>query len=370
MKKYSKLLCAILTVCMMLTILPFGAFAATPASFKDVKGHWAEDYIVYMSNTISKDGKQYIIGGYADGTFKPDTYITRGAVAAILDRADGFTRTNKTKDFPDVAKDNVFYANIMACADNGVINGYKDGTFKPANNITRQAAIAMIARCAMTEANYKEFANAAECQKFLAATYTDWTQISQDFYAEICFLAKYGNLQGYKDGTMRPQNNITRAEFVKLLFGLVRGDGTPVVPGKTYTLGITVSDGKNTETASAKLLTSKSNFVAEVMQQLIAKRGDLEKKFDGNGLGVSVDKVIAVYNKDKEGGWTSAEKTEWMKVLKAEFGEASGDGMLINAALNTDSTLADLNCTTYTANFKDSAGTQYTVSIVICQTAA
>lgn len=370
MKKHSKLLCAILTVCMMLTVLPLAAFAAEPVSFSDVKGHWAEDYIVYVSNELSADGKQYIIGGYSDGTFKPDTNITRGAVAAILDRSEGFPRTNKAKDFPDVAKDHVFYENIMACADNGVINGYGDGQFKPGNSITRQAAVAMIARCAMTDKEYKEFANAADCQKILSARFKDSDQISKDFYAEICFLIQYGNLQGYKDGTLRPGNNITRAEFVKLLFGLVRGDGTPVVPGKTYTLDIAVSDGKNDMSASAKLLTNESNFVATVMQQLIASRDELDKKFPDSGFGASVDKIIDLYNKDSKDGWTADEQKEWVTCIADELGDAEGDYMLVSAALDTGATLSDLNCDTYTATVKNAAGTQYNVTVTISQTAA
>ena len=86
MKKCSKLLCAILTVCMMLTILPLGALAENEAhvSFTDTNGHWAEKYITYWANTLSKDGTQYVIGGYPDGSFMPDANIPAARLRQYL----------------------------------------------------------------------------------------------------------------------------------------------------------------------------------------------------------------------------------------------------------------------------------------------
>lgn len=372
MKKYSKLLCAILTLCMILTVLPFGVLAASdnPVSFTDVKGHWAEDFIVYWSNTTAVNGEGYVIGGYADKTFKPDACITRGAAAAILDRAAGFERTNATKDFPDVVKDSTFYANIMACADNGVINGYNDGTFRPQSNITRQAAIAMIARCAMGDDDYKEFSNAADCRKILDK-FEDADKISSNFYAEICFLMTYGNLQGYNDGTLRPENNITRAEFIKLLFTITNGAGTPVVPGKTYNLEVSVTDGENTVKVSADKLTSDTIFVSEMLSLAVENRDKFGEKFASSDLEKSIETCCAIYAADSmDGKWSDKELTDWLDNFEASFGEAEADIVLILAALDPEATLGDMACNTYTASMKDAAGVQYTLTVTISESAA
>ena len=365
-KKYSKLICTILTVCMMLTILPFCAFAASDkaVSFNDIKGSWAEEYILYWSNTLSKDGKSYVIGGYADGSFKPDENITRGAVAAILDRAYGFSESGATKDFTDVPKTNTFYKNIMACADNGVINGYGDGSFKPANSITRQAAIAMIARCAMDKDNYKQYSDKAACKKLLSEKFKDAGLISEQFYAEFCYMCTYGNLEGYGDGTVRPDQNITRAQFVKLLYSSINGGGgSAVVPGKTYTLKATLSNGSKSISSSATKLNSDASIVEELMGIAVANSSDINKAFPSPAGSKSLNAFISLYKICDEEGWTNASKSDWKECISA-----TGDSAIINAFSDPESTTAinTLSCNrTYKVNITDDAGTyELTVTLV------
>lgn len=367
-KKYSKLICTILTVCIMLTILPFCAFAASDksVSFNDIKGSWAEEYILYWSNTLSKDGKSYVIGGYADGSFRPDENITRGAVAAILDRAYGFSESGATKDFNDVPKTNTFYKNIMACADNGVINGYADGSFKPANSITRQAAIAMIARCAMTQDNYKQYSDKGACKKILSAKFKDAGLISEQFYAEFCYMCNYGNLEGYGDGTVRPGQNITRAQFVKLLYSSINGGGgggSSVVPGKTYTLKATLSDGNKSISASVTKLESDASIVEELMGIAVANSSDISKAFPSPAGSKSLNAFISYYKICNESGWNSTTKAEWKECISA-----TGDSAIINACYDPESSTAisTLSCNrAYKVDITDDAGTyELTVTLV------
>lgn len=340
MKKLSKILCAILTVCMLMTIMPFGAFAANEksVSFTDTQGSWAETYIMYWSNTKAKDGSGYVIGGYADGTFRPDDNITRGAVAAILDRAFGFDASGATKDFNDVAKGSTFYKNIMACADNGVINGYSDGSFKPGNSITRQAAIAMIARCSMSKADYAQYSDKASCKKTLTNKFSDAGDISEQFYAEFCYLCAKGALDGYNDGTVRPGQNITRAQFVKLLYAITKGGSSdPVVSGKTYTLKVILSDGSKSLSASVSKLQSSAVIVDELMGLAVANRSDINSTFSSSGLNA----YIAIYDMHNDTSWDDTSKENWNKQISA-----TGDDAIISACKDPESTttIKTLNC--------------------------
>lgn len=343
---------------MMLTILPFGAFADS-VSFTDVKGNWAEEYILEMANKPAKDGSGYVIGGYSDGTFRPGDNITRGAVAAILDRAYGFKATGATKDFNDVAKGNTFYKNIMACADNGVINGYSDGSFKPANSITRQAAIAMIARCAMDKDNYNQFSDKAACKKLLSDKFKDAGQISEQFYAEFCYLCTYGNLDGYADGTVRPGQNITRAQFVKLLSTTKIDNPGSVVPGKTYTLKLTLSNGNASLSSSVTKLQSNAVIVDEIMGIAVDKRADIDKTFSSAGLNGYIA-TYDLYNNNL--GWNTDAKARWNNCISV-----SGDQAIISACADPESSAAisTLSCNHgYKVTINDK-GSTFTLTVTL-----
>ena len=84
--------------------------------------------------------------------------------------------------------------------------GYPDWTFVPAANITRGEAAAMFARL------FKEYPG-------LDYNYKNYyTDVDESYWGfkEVAYLSEFGILSGYSDGTFRPNNKITRAEFVKI----------------------------------------------------------------------------------------------------------------------------------------------------------
>lgn len=110
-----------------------------PNSFKDIDGtKWYANAIGYM--------EQYgIIKGYTDGTFKPETPISRAEFAAIAARFDTLV-TGEPNIFSDVAETYWARDYISFATDKGWIKGYLDGTFKPGNNITRAEVVALVNR--------------------------------------------------------------------------------------------------------------------------------------------------------------------------------------------------------------------------------
>lgn len=73
-----------------------------------------------------------IIGGYTDGTFRPNNNISRAEVAKMVCIAIGWElKAPATPSFSDVAKDNWAYMYVETAKAHGVLNGYKDGSFGP-----------------------------------------------------------------------------------------------------------------------------------------------------------------------------------------------------------------------------------------------
>jgi len=110
------------------------------SSFPDVsKTHWAYQYI--------ETAKAYgAIGGYEDGTFKPDDYITRAEISKMITISAGLTINASGTPFPDVSTFYWAYQYIMTCRNNNIIDGYDDGTFKSSNSASRAEASTMIYR--------------------------------------------------------------------------------------------------------------------------------------------------------------------------------------------------------------------------------
>ncbi|NBD24339.1 S-layer homology domain-containing protein [Paenibacillus glycinis] len=107
--------------------------------FKDLgKSNPYQDSILALANRM-------VINGYPDGSFKPESVVTRAEFAAMLNRALGILpKQQASKSFKDVAN-GVWYApQVNAAVDAGLINGYTDGTFRPNQNITHQEMIVML----------------------------------------------------------------------------------------------------------------------------------------------------------------------------------------------------------------------------------
>ncbi|MDQ5822964.1 MAG: S-layer homology domain-containing protein [Chloroflexota bacterium] len=86
---------------------------------------------------IERMARRGIIGGYADGAFRPNSPATRGQISKIVSNAAGYDEPVSGQTFSDVAPDSPFYTFIERMVGRDVIGGYADGTFRPNNNATR-----------------------------------------------------------------------------------------------------------------------------------------------------------------------------------------------------------------------------------------
>lgn len=135
-KSKKRFISLLMVVSMIMTMIPFSAFAnETTAS--DLDGHWAEKVITEWMD-------YGVIKGYEDGTVRPNNSITRAEMTAMLDRVMDY-QTKADNTFSDLQ--DTWYTDVILKANAaGVIGGYPDGTVKPDATITRQEAVAMFSR--------------------------------------------------------------------------------------------------------------------------------------------------------------------------------------------------------------------------------
>lgn len=163
-----------------------------------------EDNQIYTvpNNTELNIHKAYI-SGYENGLFKPDGYITRAETASMLYRIYDVKETGTVKRFSDIEKGSWYETAVNAMCSSGIVNGYEDNTFRPDKEITRAEFVTMLMRN-------------NGVLKFESVPFSD---VSGDMWSSEYIYSAYksGYVDGYEDGTFRPDKYITRAEAVKII---------------------------------------------------------------------------------------------------------------------------------------------------------
>ncbi|WP_338754462.1 alpha/beta fold hydrolase [Bacillus sp. FJAT-52991] len=139
----------------------------------------------------------------------------------IQDISDWVKGDKHSVSFTDVGSDFWAYKEIQFIAEKGYINGYKDGSFQPNKAVTRAHAA-------------KILANALNFDPKLVKDSTEFKDVASDneFLPYIRFLKQKGVLSGFKDGTFRPNEELTRAQLAKLLSTAFDLKGHPTKPFK------------------------------------------------------------------------------------------------------------------------------------------
>lgn len=106
--------------------------------FTDISGYWAQQYISQLAN-------RGVIGGFPNGTFKPETKITRAQFAAIAAQALKLP-AGSGSNFTDVPGAHWAAAVIGAASNAGLIGGFPDGSFKPEESLTRAQALVILSK--------------------------------------------------------------------------------------------------------------------------------------------------------------------------------------------------------------------------------
>lgn len=193
----------------------------------DIDGHWSAPYVRALKETkIGEDGPRIIRGYWTDegAMFRPDHEISRFELLKIVllgscivpsEEVDSgafsftdFRRAPRPRETEDAAlKRRIIYT----AYDRDIIDGYPDGTFQPDAPINRAEALKII----FTASKLEPFDTENRNGKFPDVNPGDW------FADYVSMALSYEFIEGYADGTFKPEQHITRAEAAKIVLFMI-----------------------------------------------------------------------------------------------------------------------------------------------------
>lgn len=197
-----KALAIVLTLLMLVSVLPMGAFAA---SYTDTEGHWAE-------KSIDRWTDAKVLEGMGNNTYAPDENLTRAQAMTIFSRLLKLTEKGDISKLTDVAADAWYAPYIETGYAYEIIKGTSDTTFDPTGEITREQFFSIFARAVGMNLGAEKATSSNKDFTDLDSI-SDWAKEEGAVYAMI----NAGYVNGYPDGSLKPLRNITRAEVAKIL---------------------------------------------------------------------------------------------------------------------------------------------------------
>lgn len=179
-------------------------------SFSDVtNAHFAYNAIGSLSNRM-------VINGYEDGTFKPESLVTRAEAASMLVKALGIVPSVGAAplNFKDVTDNAWYYGAVSAAVDAGLLKGYTDGTFRPNQLITQQEMVAIMYQ-ALLYGGYTP-PKSVELERFnRIANYSAWSAEAVDAVLKADIMKQSDVF------TIKASKSTTRAECAELLYRML-----------------------------------------------------------------------------------------------------------------------------------------------------
>ncbi|RAI98145.1 beta-N-acetylhexosaminidase [Paenibacillus pabuli] len=188
------------------SMLIWAGSADAEERFTDLQhSKWAEDGIEYMA-------ERGTVAGYGNGIFKPQGLVTRAQAVTFMVRELYPQQLEKpvegTTTYSDVPATHPFYREIAIASKNGLASGFPGGSFRPDAPLSRAETAAFLTR-AYSLLEGKQPAN--------------WTDTKQHWAeAPILILSSNGLVGGYSDGTYRPNQTVTRAEYAVFMSRVIR----------------------------------------------------------------------------------------------------------------------------------------------------
>ena len=178
-----------------------------PKSFADVSGHWAADYIDFVT-------ERELFAGTGNNKFSPDIGMTRAMFATVIgrlyERSYGEIAAAGEHAFTDCDYEQWYGKYVGWAADNGIISGYGNGKFGPGDEITREGMAAILYR-------FAEFLKITSGDTGTKLTYPDAGDISSWARYAALYCQKTGIITGRDGGNFVPQGTATRAEVAAIL---------------------------------------------------------------------------------------------------------------------------------------------------------
>ncbi len=177
------------------------------AQLSDISTYWGAQYIAGLN-------ERQIIGGFPDGTFRPNESITRAQFAVIVTKAFGLDTNVPVRPFADPIP-SWAAPSIGAAAAAGFVSGFPDGTFRPNDVLTRAQAITVLTRAAT---NGRLLEDPGQIEAILSG-FTDANLVPNFARAPIATAVQEGLLVLYPDPSrLNAQAVATRGEVAALTY--------------------------------------------------------------------------------------------------------------------------------------------------------
>ena len=313
-------------------IFPYGEIPKTGlkiTSGKNANGIYLNTcfYIEYMPSTyITKDESNTIsipfqyngtnvayIEGYGDGSFNPDGDVTLAEISAILARlcnGNNIPRGNSTR-FSDYSVNEWYYDAVNYLELRGIFD-YVEGTKLNADKTITRGELA------------KVLYGFLELKRNNTAKFSDVTDTTP-FSEEILALADYGFINGYGDGTFRPDATVTRAEAVTVINRIINLNANDLINEET--LENNFFDINNHWAKSQILYAANNNVKTERHLNADASallQTDSTIQIETDHVKVIIDrkngKVTSVINKANSANVLGSSTSPWFSYISADTG--------------------------------------------------
>ncbi|MCL2337370.1 MAG: S-layer homology domain-containing protein [Firmicutes bacterium] len=247
--------------------VPTAGAAQWVNSFTDVQPN---DWFYYDVAYVNGNG---LMAGTSANKFSPRMNLTRAMIVTILYREAGSPEVSGlTNHFSDVAGGTWYTDAITWAAKNGVVSGYGNGKFGPAEKVTREQLAVIIF-------NYAQFVNKGPVGQWaIRVDFKDIAAISDWAFEGVMFCRLQNIITGLPDGAFDPKGEATRAEAAAMLRrfidNVIQPDNRRIIPAEYQTLSVNLFQDTWSKTEDGADLTGSAQFTA-ADSEFIALQGYL-----------------------------------------------------------------------------------------------
>lgn len=164
----------------------------------------------WYANDVKFLSARGIIDGFKDNTFKPNNDITRAEFIALIAKYEKVKAVKVDTSFKDVTADKWYSSYVKWAKDNNIISGTGLGLFNPERKISREEV-------AVIMANYIEFKTGIDIKDTANTKFTDDKDISSWAKSSVNYLSEISLINGKNNNNFAPKDNTTRAETSAIL---------------------------------------------------------------------------------------------------------------------------------------------------------
>ena len=262
--KKQRILSALLALCIVFSLVPT-ALAEKADDFTDVsRSDWYYQFVDYVTS------KGYF-NGVADKTFAPADNMTRAMFVTVLFRFHGAKGDRSQSAFTDVAPGEWYTDAINWAAANRIVDGVGNGKFAPNDPITRAQMCTMIERYLDL---YRKAWKVTLPETGSVSVMVDESAIPAYALAAVKQCQRHGLVNGFEDGTFRPNDLSTRAQVAAVIYRMsylvqnAKPDNTPSVnppvnppvPDYTYALYFDANGGTLNGASPVSMTTTSTTY--------------------------------------------------------------------------------------------------------------